>query len=279
MDSAFAERDETLSALVRARYRQEEAVGSLRANAVLETLLSHRSVRAYLPTPLPEGALETLVAAAQSAASSSNLQTWSVVVVADRDRRARLAHLAGDQAHIAEAPVFLVWLADLARLRAIALAAGRQAEGLEYLEAFVLGVVDAALAAQNALVAAESLGLGGCYIGALRNRPQEVAAELGLPPEAVAAFGLTLGYPDPSRPAAVQPRLEPAVVLHRERYRQTAPEALGRYNQSMRAFQAEQGSPAVNWTDQACARVASAKALNGRHLLAVALQALGFRLK
>ena len=75
----------------------------------------------------------------------------------DAARKARLAALAGRQAHIVAAPLFLVWLADLNRLQQVAGAAGQRAEGLDYLEALVMGIVDAALAAQNALLAAESL--------------------------------------------------------------------------------------------------------------------------
>jgi len=67
-----------------------------RLNPVIEQLLAHRSVRAYLPDPLPEGTLQTLVAAAQSASNSSNLQAWSVVAVQDTARKARLAALAGN---------------------------------------------------------------------------------------------------------------------------------------------------------------------------------------
>src|SRR5579883_2014577 len=159
-------------------------------NECLHTLLCHRSIRAYLAHPLPVGTLETLVAAAQSAATSSNLQTWSVVAVEDHDRKARLAQLAGGQAHIRQCPLFLVWLADLARLTRMATLRGRAHDGLDYLEMFVTAVIDAALAAQNATIAAESLGLGTVYIGAMRNQPEAVAAELGLPPHTFAVFGL-----------------------------------------------------------------------------------------
>ncbi|XXT12496.1 nitroreductase family protein [Sorangium sp. So ce367] len=69
-------------------------------NEVIEALLGHRSVRRYAPKPLPEGTLELLVAAAQSAPSSSNLQLWSVLSVEDAERRRRLSELAGGQAHI-----------------------------------------------------------------------------------------------------------------------------------------------------------------------------------
>jgi hypothetical protein len=75
-------------------------------NAVLEAMLGHRSVRAYLPDALPAGTLETLVAAAQSAPTSSNLQAWSVVAVQDPDRKGRLADLANSQRFIRQAPLF-----------------------------------------------------------------------------------------------------------------------------------------------------------------------------
>ena len=280
-DSSASSGDESLRELLQARYRQEQAPGEIRANAVLETILSHRTVRAYLQRQLAVGALETIVAAAQSAPSSSNLQAWSVVAVEDRARRERLSVFAGAQSHIVEAPLFLVWLADLSRLRVIADAEGRTANGLDYLESFLVAVVDAALAAQNAVVAAESLGLGSCYIGAIRNRPEEVAAELDLPPETIAVFGLTLGYPDPERPADVKPRLSQPVVLHRERYdrAQPAEEALDRYNRALRDFQAEQKLAPADWTDQASARIATTEALKGRHLLNETLRTLGFALK
>ena len=107
--------EEGLRPLLHARYR-ERTDWAAPANPVLETVLSHRSVRAFLPDRLPEGTLETLVAAAQSASSSSNLQVWSVAAVEDEARKARLAALAGGQKHIIEAPLFLVWLIDFDRL-------------------------------------------------------------------------------------------------------------------------------------------------------------------
>lgn len=170
-------------------------------NDVVRGLLSHRSVRHFLSDPLSEGTIETLVAVAQSAATSSNMQAWSMVAVESPERRARLAQLAAPQGFIARVPLFLCWLADLSRLERVGLANGRQLEGIAYLEAFIVALVDAALASQNAVVAAELLGLGAVYVGALRNEPAAVAAELGRPSNCAAVFGLAVGYPDPSRPA------------------------------------------------------------------------------
>ena len=242
-------------------------------NAVLETLLSHRSVRAFAPDqPLAEGTLEWLVAAAQSAASSSNLQTWSVVAVEDTDRRARLSALVGDQASLREAPLVLVWIADLARLRALAAYHQAPLGGEPYLDTFLMAVIDATLAAQNAAAAAESLGLGTCYIGGIRNRSEAVAEELGLVPGTFAVFGLVVGHPDPARPAAIKPRLPHAAVLSRERFTPTAPEPhVADYERTLAAFQVSQSLSAVGWTQPVLTRLRGPDSLNGRHRLVEAL--------
>lgn len=262
------------------RYR-EAAPALAASNAVIECMLGHRSVRAYTQEPLPPGTLEALVAAAQSAATSSNLQAWSVVAVQDQGRRDRLAVLAGNQKHISQAPLFLLWIADLSRAARRGEQAGKTMEAIPYLEPFMLSVIDAALAAQNATVAAESLGLGTVYIGGMRNHPEQVAAEVALPPEAVVVFGLCVGHPDPAAAsAAVKPRLPQAAVLHREQY-SVAPEAgiIAGYDDTLRAFQAEQGMKAQGWTDLILNRLGSVRALSGRDRLRDAVIALGFGLR
>ena len=249
-------------------------------NDVLETIIDHRSVRGFLPDALPGGTLELLVAAAQSASTSSNLQLWSVVAIEEPAHKARLATLAGDQQFIRDAPLLLVWLADLARIDAIAAARQQIVEGTQYVEEFIVGVVDAALAAQSALIAAESLGLGGVYIGAMRNLPEQVAAALQLPPHAFAVFGMSVGWPDPAKSTDIKPRLSQRVVLHRETYRAGAAlDEVEEYNAVMREFQKEQGMRGVDWTQQCINRVKDAAALRGRDRMREALRNLGFELR
>jgi nitroreductase len=249
-------------------------------NATLDTLLAHRSVRAYADRPLPAGTLETLIAAAQSASTSSNLQTWSVVAIEDPTRKDRLATLAANQSQIREAPLFLVWLADLARLEGAAARTGTPVEGLDYMETMLVGVIDAALAAQNAVVALESLGLASVYIGAIRNRPEQVAAELGLPPRVLPVFGMCVGYEDPVRPAQVKPRLPQPVVLHREQYDVAGQEpGIAEYDALMGTFQTAQGQRAAGWTARSLPRWRSRESLHGRDRLREALNALGFELR
>ncbi len=164
-----------------ARYGDVDAALAVH-NETLALQLAHRSVRKFTAQPVTDEQLSALVAAAQSAATSSNLQPWSVIAIRDPQRKARLAVLANNQEFINEAPLFLVRVADLGRARRLAQRSGAALDGADYLETTIIGFVDTALAAQNAVVAAESLGLGTVFVGAIRNHPEEVAAELDCHP-------------------------------------------------------------------------------------------------
>lgn len=262
-----------------ARYGADPGLLPPQWNTTLDVLLGHRTSRNYLPNPLPPGTAELLVAAAQSAPTSSNLQAWSVIAVEDPERKARLAGFTGGNAHILAAPLFLIWLVDLKRLRDIARDNGNEGEGLDYLESFLIGAIDAALAAQNAVVAGDSLGLGSCYIGGIRNRPEDVAQELGLPLETVAVFGLTVGYPDPAVQADVKPRLPQSAVLFRERYGETDKADLAAYDERLKVFQKGQNLPQAGWTGVVAKRVENAAAIKGRAQLGAILRRLGFPIK
>lgn len=244
-------------------------------NETLARQLARRSVRRFGPRPVTDDELAALIAAAQSAPTSSNLQPWSVIAVRSPDRRARLAELAGNQPFIAQAPLFLVWIADLGRARRLARRAATEVAAADYLETTVIGFVDTALAAQNAVLAAESLGLGSVFVGAVRNRPEEVAAELRLPPHTVAAFGLAVGEPDPAERAAVKPRLPQAAVLHHETYDADRADAhIDVYDQRLAAYNERYDRPG-NWSDRVLARLRGPESMAGRHQLRDILQRLG----
>ncbi|GAA5233242.1 NADPH-dependent oxidoreductase [Verticiella sediminum] len=261
------------------RYRDPGFARPAQWNATLDVLMAHRSVRRFTDAPVSDETLATLVAAAQSASTSSNLQLWSVVAVRDPARKARLAGFCGNQRHIVEAPLFLVWLADFARLRQLAEDHGKPLDGQDFLEAGVLGCVDAALAAQNAVVAAESLGLGTVYIGAIRNRPEDVVHELALPRYAMPVFGMCVGRPDPSLSFDVKPRLPQRAVLHHETYDLPAQrEEVARYEERVNAFYGEQAM-AESWVARVLARMASGQSLTGRHRLREAWHNQGYELK
>lgn len=269
---------ENLEALLSQRYGVEKKLSTQgQSTDVIGSVLSHRSVRSFLPDPVPNDVLELAIAAAQSASSSSNLQAWSVIAVEDKAKQERINAVAGNQRQIKQAPLLLIWLADLSRLRDIAAGQQSTSDGLNYLESFLIGVIDATLAAQNAVVAFESLGLGTCYIGAVRNDPAAIAAELGLPKEVFPVFGLTVGYPDPAVKTDIKPRLPVSKVLHREQYQ--TDRDFKDYNQTLRSFQTLQAMPEIDWTDQMSRRIATREALKNRDQLKSVIESLGFQLK
>lgn len=270
----------TAQSKLAARYGAADISPLKRWNETIDQLLDHRSVRAFTDQPLPDGTIETLVAAAQSASTSSNLQVWSVVAVQDSDRKARLSALAGNQAYIRQAPLFFVWLADLSRVTRVAELQGIELEAMPYLESLLLGTIDAALAAQNAVVALESLGLGSVYIGAVRNDIEGVAKELGLPPQVYPVFGLSVGYPSTERTAQVKPRLPQGAVLHHETYSTAADvEAVAEYDERLGAFYQREGMKASGWSEQVVNRLRSVSNLHGREELAEELKRMGFGLR
>jgi nitroreductase len=273
-----------LPSLLAARYGQDGPLVSFDAfadDAFLKTLLAHKSVRRYQSQPLTPGTLELLSAAAQSAASSSNLQVWSVIALRDPTRKADAAALCGDQDFIRQAPLFLIFCADLARLTAASEREGLPGAGLDYLEMFLTSVVDASLAAQNAAIAAESLGLGICYVGAARNHPRELAALLNLPPRVIALFGLTVGIPAEDDTSAIKPRLPQPGLLHHETYDSVERDrAVAAYDETMRGFyDAQHMGIQDSWAQHSAKRVAGPEALSGREIWREVLLERGFELK
>ncbi len=248
-------------------------------NDVIGTLLSHRSVRGFKPTALPDGTMETLVAAAQSAATSSNLQTWSVVSVSNPETRAEFARIANNQKHIEQCPLFFAFIADVSRLERLGAQENLPLENTPYLETFLVAAIDAALAAQNAVVAAESLGLSTVYIGAMRNDVTRVAKLLGLPPGAMCVFGLCVGYAADGVTNAVKPRLSQATVLHHETYNADDRAHRAAYDAELTRYSKTHEMAQYSWTERVVSRVAKIKAMSGRDKMKSAIEALGFPLK
>jgi len=196
----------------------------------IELIHSHGSVRSYKSDPVPAETIERIVAAAQRSSSSSNLQMRSVVAVTDIHTRNRLAELCGNQQSISEAPVFLAWCADLNRTDRVCELRGYK-QVTEYVENFLLAAIDVSVAAQTAALAAESLGLGICYVGAIRNNPREVINLLGLPRLVFPVMGMTVGWPA-SKPS-IRPRLPIRAVLHWQKYNPDQDQTLYKYDREM----------------------------------------------
>lgn len=203
-------------------------------NPTIERLLAHRSIRKFTDEVVPDETIRTIVACGQAAATSSNVQATTVVQVKTPAAREQLATFAGGQPYVASAGAFLVWCADLRRA---AEACRREGGDFEpgMTEHFIIATVDVALAAQNAVVAAESLDYGICYIGGLRNEPAAVAELLDLPEQVYPVFGLCIGRP--AQDPEVKPRLPIEAVLMQERYdADTAEAQVAAYDKTLAAY-------------------------------------------
>ncbi|WP_458120362.1 oxygen-insensitive NADPH nitroreductase [Paenibacillus sp. Z6-24] len=202
-------------------------------NDTINLLMNHRSIRSYKPDPVTDEQLETIIAAGQMASSSSNVQAYSVIAIRDPKRKAQLSELAGNQRYIVECPVFLVWCADLYRLeKAVQQHAPEQESYTDAVENFIVATADVTLAAQNAAVAAESMGLGIVYIGGIRNDIEGAAALLGLPELVYPVYGMCIGYPN--QEPDLRPRLPLKAVLHHESYDTAATEqSVKEYDEQM----------------------------------------------
>lgn len=240
----------------------------------LAPFLGHRSIRAYSDKPIGEDLVSALVASAQSAATSSSLQLWTVVSVQDPDRRNAIAKLCANYDHVRKAPWFLCFIADHYRLKRAAARVGEDAAGLPYAEFFTMAVVDASLAAERLVCAAESVGLGICHIGALRDRVVEVKDLLGLPVGTFGLFGLCIGWPAEHLTAAIKPRLGQGAIWHRERYDLAVDVA--EYDERMRTFyESEKMKGEVTWSMRSSRRV-DEHHMTGRETLLGWLQGQGF---
>ncbi|WP_158783151.1 oxygen-insensitive NADPH nitroreductase [Pantoea sp. BAV 3049] len=195
----------------------------------IELLCSHRSIRAFTDQPIGDAGRQAILAAAQSASSSSFLQCSSVIRITDRELREKLVTLTGGQRYVGQAAEFWVFCADFNRHLQICPEAQ-----LGLAEQLLLGCVDTALMGQNAMIAAESLGLGGVFIGGIRNSIAEVTGLLGLPKFVLPLFGLCLGWPD-QKPQH-KPRMPAQMLVHENRYQPIDPEVLAAYDSQQEEY-------------------------------------------
>lgn len=213
--------------------------------SVAELIKGHRSIRAYTEQPISAEHLDTILAAAQQAPSSSFLQAVTIIRITDKVLREQIMHLAAEQPYITAAAEFLLFCADFNRHQQLVPEAKTG-----FVEQLMIGATDAAMMGQNALVTAESLGLGGVYIGAVRNHPAEIGELLGLPELVIPLFGLCLGYP--AQEPQLKPRLPRALVVYENQYQPVNKELVEQYDQDMQAYYASRSSnnKEQGWTSQ-----------------------------
>ena len=190
---------------------------------VTDVMNNHVTVRFFNGQPIPEEMLQAILDAARRAPTSSNMQTYSIVVVRDQETKKALAPITNNQKHMITSEVFLAFCADIKRLETAV--ANQGVEMAKSLELTLIATIDAALVGMSAQTAAESFGLGGVMIGAIRNDPKKAAEILDLPDGVFVAYGMCLGWPDHEKIPPQKPRLPAGLTVHYEQYNTADPTA------------------------------------------------------
>ena len=219
-------------------------------SSVIDLLKSHRSIRKFTDKAIEPELLNELVLAGQAAATSSFLQGSTIIRISKKETREKIATLAGNQKYVETAAEFLVFCADLKRPGNFCREYEKAFEG-DYTEHFIIATVDVALMAQSLVTAAESVGLGICYIGGIRNDPALVSELLELPDGVYPVFGLCLGYPD--QDPEVKPRLPVSVIMKQEVYNEEGDrDSISEYDEEIREYYRTRtgGGHGISWTEQ-----------------------------
>lgn len=187
-------------------------------NPILQSLHSRKSVRAYADRPIEPEVRQAVLEAALQAPSAGNMTLYSIIEVTDPALKATLAKTCDDQPFIATAPMVLVFCADYSRWFGLFAASDPATRRPSYGD-FLLACCDALIAAQNAVVAAESLGLGSCYIGDIMENYEIHKALLGLPKYVAPVTLLCFGYPtEEQKRRRKPPRFRVSDIVHENRY-------------------------------------------------------------
>lgn len=188
-------------------------------NEILRALHERKSVRLYEDRPVPDSVKAAVLEAAVQAPTAGNQQLYTILDITDPQLKHALSITCDNQPFIAQAPMVLVFLADCKKWY----------DAYRYADCnprepgvgdLLLAVSDANIAAQNAVTAAESLGLGSCYIGDIMEHTAEQRRLLHLPDYIFPAAMVVFGYPTEQQRRRPKPtRCPMEQIVHENRYR------------------------------------------------------------
>lgn len=225
---------------------------SMLTQALDVTLAQRVSVRDYTETSISLEKIQHWLRLAQRAPTAANVQAYSIINVSEEGKRQRIARLAGNQQHIIEAPVFLVFCADLYKIRHAHDI--QQCDYHQHLDLEVSTVVDTSLLAMSFALLAECDGYGTVMIGGVRNQPEALSELLALPTGCVAIMGMCIG--EIAHKTQQKPRFSADAVLHNDGYSHDRVHAAIRaYDSALKAHYSDAEkpqSPAVSWSANTC---------------------------
>ncbi|MCQ2271371.1 MAG: nitroreductase family protein [Bacteroidales bacterium] len=165
-------------------------------NPTVQTLLQHRSIRKFTEQPVDSETIETILKCACNGSTMGNMQLFSIIVTTDKKMMEKTAALHFNQPIATNAPLMLTFCADLHRFNRYCQFRNASTDSYDNLQAYQWATTDALIAAQNACVAAESLGLGLCWLGTIVYQVDKFIEILSLPKNVMPVACIALGYPD-----------------------------------------------------------------------------------
>jgi len=200
-------------------------MNSINISETQKLIQSHRSIRSFTGQAIDASLLNAILTSGIRAATSGNMQFYTIIVSQDAEQKEKLFHAHGKQKMILNASAILTFCADQRRL-----ARWMKLDHTDYFANNAIGlfrgVVDACLVAQNVAIAAESEGLGTCYMGSTLNRMDEVSSVLHIPDRVMPVTSLVIGYPESFPQSSQIPRLPLEAIVHHEQYMDASPEKL-----------------------------------------------------
>ena len=195
-------------------------------NPIIQSLLERKSVRAYTDREIPEEAAQAILTAAAQAPTAGNQQLYTILRITDPEKKRLLADSCDHQPFIAKAKLVLVFCADCLRWYNAFKAAGCEPRKPDAGD-LMLAVCDANIAAQNAVAAAEALGIGSCYIGDIMENAETQQEILHLPRYVFPAAMLVFGYPTAQQKEREKPaRFDQKYIVQENTYRELTEDEL-----------------------------------------------------
>ena len=189
-------------------------------NETIRQLNERKSTRVFLDREIPQDEKNAILNAAAQAPTAGNQQLYTIIDVTSQSVKERLVETCDHQPFIASAKLVLIFCADCKKWYDAFRFAGCEPR-LPGVGDLLLAVSDANIAAQNAVTAAESLGIGSCYIGDIMENCEEQRALLGLPEYVFPAAMLVFGYPTEQQKERQKPRrADMKHIVHENAYRE-----------------------------------------------------------
>ncbi len=193
---------------------------------MINILNNHKTIREYSDKNIDDTLLNEILEAGVRASTTGNMQVYSIVVTRNEEKKKELAPFHFDQPMITNASVVLTFCADFNRFNKWC-EQRNATPGYDNFLSFMTAAIDALLVAQNVCVAAESKGLGICYLGTTTYMADKIIEQLKLPKGVVPVTTVTVGYPDES--PGLTDRLPLDAIVHYESYKDYTTEDIESY--------------------------------------------------